>query len=292
MKRNKILRDELKNNIPHNDCCILTALKISFRLYGNLHLKNKKYVLEFRKKNLSLLRRIIKLFNTIFSKTIPREINYNEKEYWVLIDISQQILKKLDIISENEGFLPDIKLKNFCCKKSFIKEIILYKGYLFDFEDSYQLEVRIEGYLKKLLQKNFDEFNIKHYDYDNRIFVKGFKNLKKLFFILGLKESLKKMIEFYSYRENKNKSVVLTNYNIANLTRQVNSFEKYKKIIEKIDKEIGIDNLSDKLREIAYVRLHNPDSSYKELGEKLEDSLSKGGVQSRLRKLKEIYEDL
>jgi hypothetical protein len=198
----------------------------------------------------------------------------------------------LDIYSSNDEFLPDLKLENFCCKKSFAKELILYKGYLFDFHDSYQMEIRVKGNFKNKLSDILKDFNIKEYEYNNRIFVKGFKNLKKLFFLLGLKDSLKNMVEFSSYRQDKDKSVRLTNYSMANLTRQVNSFEKYKKIIEKIDRKMGVSNLPEKLEEIARLRMQNPDASYAELGEKLSAPITKGGVQKRLKKIEDIYEEI
>lgn len=292
MKKNNLLKEELKNYHPENRCCILTALKISFRLYGNLHLKDKKYILEFKKNNLALLRRILSLFKIAFKTDYEKEISFDENKYWVNIVVNKDILSELDIYSTDDEFLPEIKLENFCCKKSFIKEVILYKGYLFDFKDSYQLEIRADNPFQKKLSQILNGFNIKDYEYNDRIFIKGFKNLKKLFFLLGLKDVLKSLIEFSSYRKDKNKSIRLTNYSMANLTRQVNSFEKYKKIIEKIDRKRGIDNLPEKLEEIAYIRLKNPDASYAELGQKLESPITKGGVQKRLQKLEEIYEEI
>lgn len=291
MKRNKNLKEDIKNSNPDNICCLLVSLKVSFRLYGNFHLKNGKYYLEFRKNNLSLLRRTIRNYNNAFDKSSDRKISYNQNEYWVYIEVNKKILEKLDIIKKEE-FLPKIKVKNYCCKKTFLKEILLYKGYLFNFEDSYQLEVRVEDYFKKILEDILYVFNIKFYDYKDRVFIKGFKYLKKLFFLLGLKESLKDLLEFASYRQSKNKTVLLTNYTVANLNRQVESYEKYKKIIEEIDREIGIDNLSEKLSEIAHLRLSNPGATYSELGEKLEDNLSKGGVYKRLKKLEKIYNEI
>jgi len=292
MKKNKLLKEELRNYHPDNRCCILTALKVSFRLYGNLHLKNKKYILEFKKNKLALMRRIVRLFKIVFKTDYKKEISYDENKYWVNIEVNKDILAELDIYSSEDEFLPEIKLENFCCKKSFVKELILYKGYLFDFKDSYQLEIRADNPFQKKLSKILNGFNIKDYEYNDRIFIKGFKNLKKLFFLLGLKDVLKSLIEFSSYRKDKDKSIRLTNYSMANLTRQVNSFEKYKKIIEKIDRKRGIDNLPEKLEEIAYVRLKNPDASYAELGERLENPITKGGVQKRLKKLEDIYEEI
>ena len=52
------------------------------------------------------------------------------------------------------------------------------------------------------------------------------------------------------------------------------------------------EELPDYLKEIAYVRLDNPDASLKELGDLLENRISKSGVNHRLKKLHEIAEEL
>ena len=45
-------------------------------------------------------------------------------------------------------------------------------------------------------------------------------------------------------------------------------------------------------REIAEIRLENPDMSVKELGESLDPPLSRSGVNHRLKRLSEIANDL
>ena len=63
--------------------------------------------------------------------------------------------------------------------------------------------------------------------------------------------------------------------------------------IRLIDKEIGLDNLPDRLREIAKLRVEHQEISLKELGEMLSTgAISKSGVNHRLRKLNELADKI
>ncbi|MEI3317596.1 DNA-binding protein WhiA [Eubacterium ramulus] len=62
--------------------------------------------------------------------------------------------------------------------------------------------------------------------------------------------------------------------------------------IRYIEETIGLEQLAPTLREMAQVRLDNPDVSLQELGTYLDPPVGKSGVNHRLRKLKEIAEGL
>ena len=51
-------------------------------------------------------------------------------------------------------------------------------------------------------------------------------------------------------------------------------------------------SIPDSLKEIAQVRLDNPDMPLAELGKQLENPISKSGVNHRLKKISEIAEEL
>ena len=54
---------------------------------------------------------------------------------------------------------------------------------------------------------------------------------------------------------------------------------------------MGLDELPDGLREIAELRLENPEISLKELGSMLNPPVGKSGVNHRFRKLGELADD-
>ena len=68
--------------------------------------------------------------------------------------------------------------------------------------------------------------------------------------------------------------------------------EDYIEDIEYIKNTVGLERLSENLRDIAYARLEEPDATLKELGEKLSSPVGKSGVNHRLRKLSQIAQDI
>ena len=54
---------------------------------------------------------------------------------------------------------------------------------------------------------------------------------------------------------------------------------------------IVLKSLPDKLREVAEIRLSNPEASLKELGELLNPPMSKSGINHRLNKIMERAEN-
>ena len=80
------------------------------------------------------------------------------------------------------------------------------------------------------------------------------------------------------------------NWEIANETKKLSAAEKQIRIINKIDEEIGLEELSDVLRETAVSRLENEEMSLQELADLM--SISKSGIKNRFRRLEEIYKNL
>ena len=80
------------------------------------------------------------------------------------------------------------------------------------------------------------------------------------------------------------------NWEIANETKKLSAAEKQIRIINKIDEEIGLGELSEVLRETAVNRLKNEEMSLQELADLM--SISKSGIKNRFRRLEEIYKNL
>ena len=79
---------------------------------------------------------------------------------------------------------------------------------------------------------------------------------------------------------------------ILNLNKIINASVDQVNDIKLIQNLKKFDELPDYLKEIAIVRLENPDASLKSLGEMLENPIGKSGVNHRLNKIHEIAEEL
>ena len=77
---------------------------------------------------------------------------------------------------------------------------------------------------------------------------------------------------------------------IANIDKQIIAGENQVKSINTIIQTIGLDNLSEQLRQTAMLRLENPESSLEELSKI--SGLTKSCLNHRLRKITEIANNL
>ena len=82
------------------------------------------------------------------------------------------------------------------------------------------------------------------------------------------------------------------NCETANLNKTVAAAVKQIEDIEYIRDTIGLEAMPEPLRQLAEVRLENPDVSLKELGTLLDTPVGKSGVNHRLRKISEMADNL
>ena len=78
----------------------------------------------------------------------------------------------------------------------------------------------------------------------------------------------------------------------ANIAKTVAAAVKQISDIELIRERIGLDELPEPLKEMAYIRLEYPDTPLKDLGALMDPPVGKSGINHRLRKLAAIAEDL
>jgi DNA-binding protein WhiA len=84
----------------------------------------------------------------------------------------------------------------------------------------------------------------------------------------------------------------IVNCETANLSKVVDASYLAIENINKILKKRGIDSLPESLKEIAILRVENPEMSLKELGEMLSSPLTKSGVNHRIKKLIQLGEEI
>lgn len=87
------------------------------------------------------------------------------------------------------------------------------------------------------------------------------------------------------YRNNANRKV---NSEVANIKKTIAASMEQITAIEKIKDTIGLESLNDDLKELAQLRLDNPELSLRALGEMLVPPISRSGVNHRMKKLLEM----
>ena len=82
------------------------------------------------------------------------------------------------------------------------------------------------------------------------------------------------------------------NCELGNLRKSTEAGQKQLSCIGIIRDHMGLDNLPDGLKEIAELRINNPEASLQELGEMMDPPLGRSGVNHRLQKLLGIAENI
>ena len=100
-----------------------------------------------------------------------------------------------------------------------------------------------------------------------------------------------KFEEIRVLKETRNNINRIVNCETANLSKTVNAAVKQIEDIKKIKQNKKFDKLPENLKEIANLRLKNPDMSYEELGKILTKPIGKSGVSHRLKKISEIADN-
>lgn len=184
-----------------------------------------------------------------------------------------------------------------CCKRAFLRGAFLASGSVSDPKKGYHLEFAVSTDRQAdLLIETAAEFDLLL----KKTFRKGLpvvyaKDSQVIADILGVTEAMLSVMELENIRIEKdviNDVNRAMNCDIANARKARDVAAKQIRDIEYIQEKMGFDELPKGLREIAKLRLENPDSPLSELAEKLEPPLGKSGANHRLQKLSQIADDL
>ena len=120
------------------------------------------------------------------------------------------------------------------------------------------------------------------------VYIKDGEEISKFLALIGANSSVLKFEEIRVLRDIKNNVNRKVNCETANLNKTVNAAVKQIEAIKELQKRGEFDKLSETLKEIAIIRLENPDASLIELGKMLKKPIGKSGVNHRMGKILDI----
>lgn len=276
------VKEELAEHIsPGRHCQIaeLAAIMTFCGQYGML--EDGSYMLGFQTENEAVVRKGF----TLLKKTFNIEANSRLNR-----ETLNGILQKL---GDTSGPVSNLLLKNSCCKRAFLRGAFLSVGSMSDPEKSYHLEFDCDSEEKAEQLREVMSF----FDIESKIII------RKKYHVVYLKEgsgivdllnvceahkSLLKLENLRVLKEMRNFVNRRVNCETANITKTVNAATRQVEDIEFLREHLGFHNLPDNLREMAEIRLENPDAPLKELGALFSPPIGKSGVNHRLRKLGEL----
>ena len=129
-------------------------------------------------------------------------------------------------------------------------------------------------------------------DFLKRI-VKEAEKISDFLNLVGAHQAMLKFEDVRIIRDMRNSVNRIVNCETANLNKTIGAALRQVENIRFIENTIGLDQLPEKLREIARLRVEYQDVTLKELGERVSAGIvSKSGVNHRLRKIDEIADAL
>lgn len=124
------------------------------------------------------------------------------------------------------------------------------------------------------------------------IYLKDSEAIEDLLTLMGATMSSIDLMNVKIYKDVRNKANRIANCDAANIERTLRASEKQIEDIEYIMHTEGLDSLTPELKNMAELRVENPDVSLKELGEMLDKPIGRSGANHRLKKLSEIADKI
>lgn len=124
------------------------------------------------------------------------------------------------------------------------------------------------------------------------VYFKESESIEDCLTLMGATSAALELMGVKMVKDIRNNINRVTNCESANIDKTVAAAAVQSEALRKIERTVGLDALPEELREIAYLRLENPELSLRELGEALDRPLTRSGVNHRLRRILEFAEKL
>ena len=276
------IKEELSkvNNLKNKE--VLEAEFLGYILTGNT--TNNEDVLEFITENEFNIERFYRI---LFNLEIEYDPEVKGKVFVATIKKTEKVEKLMEIkLDQNEEI-----------QKAIVKGAFLGAGSITDPNKQYHLEIifqeRSNAEYVLNLCKNFGVY-LKMLETENKLqlYIKDGEEISKFLALLGANRGVLSFEDVRITKEIKNNVNRLVNCETANLNKIVNASVNQVNDIKLIQKLNKFEELPEDLKEIAILRLENPDMSLKALGELLENPIGKSGVNHRLQKIHDFAEEL
>lgn len=173
--------------------------------------------------------------------------------------------------------------------KAIIRGAFMGSGSINNPERDYHLELDLGN------QKNLEELvkilqlmGVHAKTFQTSIYIKEGEEISKFLALIEANKAVMQFEEVRIQKEMRGKVNRLVNCETANLNKTINASIQQIAAIRKLQETGRFKKLDDNLKEIAILRLENPDMPLIELGKLLKEPVGKSGVNYRLKKIMEI----
>ena len=279
------IKQELNKNSNLSNKKIVKQELVGYLISGNINIvKNKE--IRFSTESDYNINRFSRLLTNL---NIDHSINIVGKNFVISLKI-----KDIDFVNleEDNIFISEIP-NNEEEKKAIIRGIFMGSGSINNPEKEYHLEMEITNKENmNIVLKLLLEFEIKAKNMETKnkyyIYLKDGEEISKFLALIGASKAVMKFEDIRIQKEMRGKVNRLVNCETANLNKTINASVEQIAAIRKLQETGEFKKLDENLKEIALLRLENPNMSLVELGKQLKEPIGKSGVNYRLKKIMEI----
>ncbi|WP_044641246.1 DNA-binding protein WhiA [Risungbinella massiliensis] len=295
--------------IEKKPCCKKAELSALVRMNGTMQIVNRHMILELLTENPATARHIFSLLKSIYQvqpEVLVRKKARLKKNNVYLVRVTshaERILHDLGILKENSwerynGIYQDV-IEKTCCKRSYLRGAFLAGGSVNNPDSvSYHLEIVTTYEDHSLaLSELMNQFHLHAKIIERKkgyvVYIKEGDKIGEFLNVIGAHPSLLHFENVRILKDMRNSVNRLVNCETANLNKSIQAAMRQIENIKRIQDEVGLQDLPDKLKEVAEIRLKYPEANLSELGELIPSGkLSKSAINHRIRKLEQIAKQL
>lgn len=283
------IKQELNKNSNLSNKKIVKQELVGYLISGNINIMKNKEI-KFSTESDYNINRFSRLLTNL---NIDHSIDIVGKNFVISLKV-----KEIDFVNFNNNDIlineiPDAEEE----RKAIIRGLFMGAGSINNPEKEYHLEMEV------INQDNMDiilklllDFEIKAKNMENKnkyyIYLKDGEEISKFLALIGASKAVMKFEDIRIQKEMRGKVNRLVNCETANLNKTINASVEQIAAIKKLQKTGEFKKLDENLKEIALLRLENPNMSLIELGKNLSKPIGKSGVNYRLKKIMEIANEL
>ena len=290
---------ELCRLTPENNCCAVAEC-YGMLLYGNTFTTREIRIVTGNK---VLGKRIVDMFLAAFKTSfdiMPDEDEPGKQAY--IIKNSKKISRIFEVYGySKESLLAHHVnlgvLENECCNRSFIRGAFLTGGAVTDPAKSYHLELVTDHFnvsrqtYSLMLEMGFTPKETSRSG-NYIIYFKQSSAIEDFLTFIGAPIHAMELMSAKIEKDVRNTVNRKVNCDTANVTKTVDAAAAQIEIIEKIKASGTFEELPEKLKKAAELRVENPELSIKELAEISIPPVTKSCMNHRMRKLVEISRNI
>ena len=286
------IKQELNKNSNLANKDIVKQELIGYLLSGNTSAEKDKKI-KFSTESDYNINRYSKLLTNL---NINHDINISGKTFCVTIKIKEIDwieIKEDNIIvkGQKEETQKTKELEEY--QKALIRGLFMGAGSINNPENKYHLEMIVANkeslqQIKTILENLGIQIKTLYTKQKYSLYLKEGEEISKFLALIGANKAVMQFEDIRIQREMRGKVNRLVNCESANLNKTINASIEQIAAIKKLKETKKFNKLDDNLKEIANLRLENPDMPLSELGKLLKNPIGKSGVNYRLKKIMEI----